>query len=361
MMVDAVHANLIPSACPDPELATPGRMDPYWDRLWAPGSQAAWSNRSLLEARAARRERSVNRRFLMEEAEALRLLDVNRGRRDRLGLWGALDSYRTVTAEQAAAFAGAPLLLDPASSAVAASVAVGLMDVGTFPSPGALGAPLPRCDLPALDHGRVREAHRSDPDLAGVGRRDRRLSVVRRVPVRPAQHPRRRARPPRRRIPPRGRCRARGEALHHGPLRRLRAREGVAGDGQPARRRHPGPQRRAPHRDRGHRHRLRRAGEEGAPLGGAAARAPPGDLRTRGGVRRRPAPGPAQGHGLGPGARALPPHREGTLRVPQNGRGLPGRAHRRRVLGRVVPGEARALRGLLHPGGRLRPRRRGRA
>ena len=79
---DAVHASLVPSACPDDELATHSRRDPYWDRLWAPGSQALWSSRPLLEERKREKPASVNARYLMDEAEALRLLNVNQGRRD---------------------------------------------------------------------------------------------------------------------------------------------------------------------------------------------------------------------------------------------------------------------------------------
>lgn len=89
---DAVHASLVPSACPDDELATHSRRDPYWDRLWAPGSQAMWSNRPLLQQRKEAKPSSVNARYLMDEDEALRLLTINQGRRERLAAWGVIDS-----------------------------------------------------------------------------------------------------------------------------------------------------------------------------------------------------------------------------------------------------------------------------
>ncbi len=131
----SVHASLVPSACPNDELATHSRRDPYWDRLWAPGSQATWSNRPLLQQRKEANPSSVNARYLMDEHEAMRLLTINRGRRERLAAWGVIDSWRTVSAEQLAAMTGSHLYLNSASSNVAASISVHLLDVGTYSAP----------------------------------------------------------------------------------------------------------------------------------------------------------------------------------------------------------------------------------
>ncbi|WP_377085725.1 hypothetical protein [Pseudarthrobacter oxydans] len=141
---DSVHASLIPSACPDDELATHSRRDPYWDRLWAPGSQATWSNRPLLQQRKEAKPSSVNARYLMDENEALRLLTINQGRRERLAAWGAIDSWRTVSAEQLAAITGSRLFLNSASSNLAASISLYLLDVGTYSAPGVSEAALDR-------------------------------------------------------------------------------------------------------------------------------------------------------------------------------------------------------------------------
>lgn len=133
--VEGIPASLIPSACPDEEVSTPNRLDPYWDRLWAPGSQALWSTGSMTRHRAETGQR-VNRRHLIPEDEALRLLSANRGRTDRLAFWSAVDSWRTVSAEQAAAITGSPLLLDPNYSSIAASFAMDVIDIGLFSGPG---------------------------------------------------------------------------------------------------------------------------------------------------------------------------------------------------------------------------------
>lgn len=86
----------------------------------------------------------MNARYLMDEAEALRLLTINQGRRERLAAWGALDSWRTVSAEQLAAITGSRLFLNPASSNIAASVSLELIDVGLYSSPLAAGSALDR-------------------------------------------------------------------------------------------------------------------------------------------------------------------------------------------------------------------------
>ncbi|WP_258229185.1 hypothetical protein [Arthrobacter sp. HMWF013] len=86
----------------------------------------------------------MNSRYLMDEAEAMRLLTINQGRRERLAAWGALDSWRTVSAEQLAAITGSRLFLNPESSNIAASVSLELMDVGAYSSPLAVGGTLDR-------------------------------------------------------------------------------------------------------------------------------------------------------------------------------------------------------------------------
>lgn len=66
----------------------------------------------------------------------MRLLTINQGRRERLAAWGVIDSWRTVSAEQLAVLTGSRLYLNSASSNLAASISMNLMDVGTYSAPG---------------------------------------------------------------------------------------------------------------------------------------------------------------------------------------------------------------------------------
>lgn len=130
---DSIHADILPSACTVDSLATHNRTDPYWDSIWAPGSQAHWATSDQERARAAGSSKSVNQRFLMDNDEAVRVLTSNRFRAERLAGWSAIDSWRTLTAEQVAALTGCTQFLDPRFSAVAASFSLDLLDIGSFP------------------------------------------------------------------------------------------------------------------------------------------------------------------------------------------------------------------------------------
>lgn len=127
---------IIPSArtAEDDSLSMFNRADPYWDRLWAPGSQAVWTSRHS----GADDEPMVsfgtreNKRLLMSRDDAMDILTSNRGRAERLAAWGVLDSWRTVSAEQLAVLSGSTLFLDPNYSQIVASFATELLDVGSF-------------------------------------------------------------------------------------------------------------------------------------------------------------------------------------------------------------------------------------
>lgn len=132
---EGIHASMLPSACTVDDVATHNRVDPYWDRLWAPGSQAVWTTGQLERTRADIGAGHTNSRHRMPQAEAMRLLTTNKGRAARLAGWSVVDSWRTVSAEQMAAFTGCPLFLDPSCSNIAASFLVDLLDFGTFSHP----------------------------------------------------------------------------------------------------------------------------------------------------------------------------------------------------------------------------------
>lgn len=130
-----LHAEMIPSACPDPELAMDARRDPYWDRLWAPGSQAVWTTAAMARQRIADGTAALRKEMQLTSSEALEKLLHGYNWKEKLACWAVLDSWRTVTAEQMAAITGRSYLADENGSTVAASFALGLMDIGAFPNP----------------------------------------------------------------------------------------------------------------------------------------------------------------------------------------------------------------------------------
>lgn len=131
-IADAFHAAMIPSSCPDDDLAMHNRIDPYWDPLWAPGSTSLWATGNLVRARMEQGLGRTRVRKVMPDEEAMRILTSNRGRADRHAAWGVLQSWRTTSAEQLAALSGSRYFLDPSYSQIDASFALGLVDVGVF-------------------------------------------------------------------------------------------------------------------------------------------------------------------------------------------------------------------------------------
>lgn len=133
---ESIHASMIPTACTVDEVATHNRVDPYWDQLWVPGSQANWTTAF---AERYRRQHGttpgVPPRLLMDDDEYFRLLTTNRGRSYRQAAWSVMHAYRTVTAEQLAALTGNLGFLDHRSAPLAASFAADLIDMGWFPVP----------------------------------------------------------------------------------------------------------------------------------------------------------------------------------------------------------------------------------
>ena len=85
---DGIHAEMMPTANPDDDLAMHNRRDPYWDRLWAPGSQANWMTGAIARYEKAEGINAGNAKLNLDPEEAMRILTGNRGRLDRLA--GAL-------------------------------------------------------------------------------------------------------------------------------------------------------------------------------------------------------------------------------------------------------------------------------
>lgn len=127
-ITEAKHAVAIPSG-PHP---MQDRSDPYWDRLWAPGSQSVWATGSGTRARSDMGMSAP--KFVPSLEDAVTTLEADKHRERRLALLSLLDSWGTVTAQQAAAFTGHQQLLRPNDSQVAAAFSAGLLDLGRFVS-----------------------------------------------------------------------------------------------------------------------------------------------------------------------------------------------------------------------------------
>ncbi len=111
------------------------RLDPFWDGLWANGSTASWLSAELAERQVASGLGVLPRELAMDRDEAVRILGQSRTRGARLGVLGAVDQWRTVTVEQAAAITGWGQLASPSSKILAAAFTLGILDVGQFSNP----------------------------------------------------------------------------------------------------------------------------------------------------------------------------------------------------------------------------------
>lgn len=124
-------ADILPSMNPSELTGIAQRSDPYWDQLWAPGSQGVWSTATMLRTRKELGH-TVNKRLTPSPDEAIAALSQPTGWNDRLAGWATLDAWRTVTAEQMAAITGCPYYLDTRYAAVASSFGANVLDIGKF-------------------------------------------------------------------------------------------------------------------------------------------------------------------------------------------------------------------------------------
>ncbi len=127
------------SACPARGFTSAERIDPFWHGLWGDGSQASWLSRRLVDRLHA--ERMVDLRGgdldrTVEQAVAELARRGNRQRHPaqirttRLAALAVAAMWRTVTAEQLAAYTGNPLAARRATMLPAFQA--GLLDRGTL-------------------------------------------------------------------------------------------------------------------------------------------------------------------------------------------------------------------------------------
>ena len=95
------------SAIPFSPVRTSERRDPLYDAVWADGSQAAWIGRARAVRRIAAGTGKLPASFRTDPAEAWSRFAPGVGWDQKLDVLGAIDTWRTATAEQLAAITGA--------------------------------------------------------------------------------------------------------------------------------------------------------------------------------------------------------------------------------------------------------------
>jgi hypothetical protein len=122
----------LPSANPIEALSLAHRMDPYWGNLWGRSSKASWVDVETARAQAAQGFAKVPRYLHLAPMEAAaKLADVSH-LSPKLDVLAILDSWRTTTAEQLAAFTGHKAIAHGRSSTMTGLFSSGLVDVGVF-------------------------------------------------------------------------------------------------------------------------------------------------------------------------------------------------------------------------------------
>ncbi|MEX5236007.1 hypothetical protein [Kocuria arenosa] len=139
MAVGAIRFDEMDTGIPEISRAA-NRVDPYWGRLWLPGSQAVWQNALDLANARAPREGVDNfgpgPRALgpSEDIDITSWLERPAKRSSRLAALSAIDSWRTITGEQICAITGSKEFARPyPRNLVGRFFHAGLIDIGTFP------------------------------------------------------------------------------------------------------------------------------------------------------------------------------------------------------------------------------------
>lgn len=128
----------LPSATPFASHRTAERLDPYWDGVWQFGSHAQWVSREHLE-RLERAGLAGRRPVALRADPAVAAARIGTDWEAKLNLLGQLSGWRTVTAEQAAAFHGASVSSAQHRRVIADLFALELIDAGAIGA--ALGGP----------------------------------------------------------------------------------------------------------------------------------------------------------------------------------------------------------------------------
>lgn len=115
-----------------PGCTTADRLDPFWGGMWACGSSALWVSRQLAETRAASGLARIPARLDMPAQQAADLVASGKHFGPAMAALGALDQWRTLSAEQMAALTGWPVLGRRDPAVLVALFRLGVIDRGTF-------------------------------------------------------------------------------------------------------------------------------------------------------------------------------------------------------------------------------------
>lgn len=120
------------SACPLDGLDAANRLDPYWGVQWGQGSGASWLSVDLAHRQTEAGFGHLPAELATPAPEAIERVLAPRGFTDRLALLGALFSWRTLSAQQAAALVGDQHLASALSVSPASLFSAGLLDLGVY-------------------------------------------------------------------------------------------------------------------------------------------------------------------------------------------------------------------------------------
>lgn len=126
----AFHADFLSSSA-SPGLQAHERLDPFWDRLWDSGSSLTWRSWTSMTAQADAGLGSVPTAHQLSEPEAWEVLTSPRRFKEVLRLLACLHTFRTMTAEQAAAASGCPAAAKVRSPIISALFRLEVIEIGS--------------------------------------------------------------------------------------------------------------------------------------------------------------------------------------------------------------------------------------
>lgn len=128
------HFSQLPSQVPGAPLCAADRLDTFYDYVWSRGAAAQIRSRRKMVSRQSAGLRKVASWFVPTDAEcAAAKARLHTKKRDqKLAVLAAIDMWRSLTIEQAAAILGMPELLENSAAIIRDLYMLDLVDVGCF-------------------------------------------------------------------------------------------------------------------------------------------------------------------------------------------------------------------------------------